>query len=345
MPPTICPQIQAQTQTQYGRSSPAVFVPQHGNGYHNDTGHRNEHCDDIATPPFLSVEELDRSSLCDHDYEELASRHNSINEQNTSKLETTAVGNGSGPGPCFQMYLHVPHSVQNSTPPNVPERGNNTPCDHDYDEPNFNLKSGKEIAVLRNGSSVVNRNSHPLPLSGGTHNPIIKRRSSPATVAVLNVANLSSIEIKQEGEMKTNSRVKDYEVPVLNSSPTQQEATNGITSCQPLASKLNKAKSMRAVMRQSRLDSPREQSSHLDTPKKHRSMHIVMQRSRSDTPKKNQNGFLDKELTRGDQTEARESVPNSKGSSPSEQSITVSSFWKCICYNVSLCSYQCWHII
>ena len=193
-------------------------------------GHRG-----IVPLPVLLIDERNPVSPTDHDYEELTSQRNSINEhQNTrSPIIRTMSGNE-------QLIPKFGHRARNNSMPLFPRKERRPVIDHDYDEPICNLK---KTPIYQNGCMAKKNAQNKAALLHKSQSSPAKR-SRPITFVVGPQS--------RRGAAK-NSKTKDYEVPVSSADQAVERARANSSAAilQPSPSlsslRLNKVKSTLAA--------------------------------------------------------------------------------------------------
>ena len=197
----------------------------------------------IVPLPVLLINERNPVSPTDHDYEELASQRNSINEQHFNSrppIFRTMSGNEQLLPPKFG------HRARNNSMPLFPRKERRPIVDHDYDEPICNLK---KTPVYQNGCMAKKNAQNKAAL-------LLKVQSSPTKRTTRPIAVVLGPQNQQRG-VAQKSKMKDYEVPVPSADQGAERGTSSSSVATLHASpslgslttlKLNKAKSMRVTV-------------------------------------------------------------------------------------------------
>ena len=254
------------------RNSPTTHPQGQANESVSSTPKMNGHRG-IVPLPILLIDGQNPISPTDHDYEELASQRNSINEQHMSIVRTMS---GNGLTPKF-----TGHRPRNYSMPIIVKKERRPVVEHDYDEPICIRKP-----VYQNGFLVVKHAQSRPKLIRGQSSPA--KQSRPVTV----------LGPKRGGGVQ-NSKTKDYEVPVSSAADSVvEEASSTIANLKPSpppdSLRRNKAKSMR-----------------------------VAKQGHSDEAMMYRSGSVGMESRIRDQIQARKCLPNSTGSSPTNQGDVV----------------------
>ena len=246
------------------------------------TGHHG-----IVPLPVLLIYEWNPVSPTDHDYEELTSQRNSINEQHLNTrppITRTMSGNE-------QLIPKFGHRARNNSMPLFPRKERRPIIDHEYDEPICNLKKTPTFQGYQNGCMAKKNAQNKAAL-------LLKSQSSPAKRSrpitfVVGPQN-------QRGTVSKNSKTKDYEVPVSSADQAVERARANSSAAilQPSPSlsslRLNKAKTTCAA-------------------KQGHQNKVMMYRS----------GSVGMESSIRAQLKARKCSPNGTGSSSSDQDDAV----------------------
>lgn len=228
-PPT---QLQGQANGKPTTSNTAFFVSK-------TNGHRG-----IVPLPILLVDERNPVSPTDHDYEELASQRNSINEQHLNRrppIVRTMSGNEQ------LMPPRMGHRARNNSMPLFPRRERRLIVDHDYDEPICNLK---KTPVYQNGCMAkINAQKKAALLLKAQSQSSPAKQNRPIAVIVG-----PQTQQRGGGAVPQKAKTKDYEVPVPSADQAVDRARSSSTSVATLHAspslgslRLNKAKSMRVT--------------------------------------------------------------------------------------------------
>ena len=219
--PPIQPQGLTNGTANHSSSNAAVIVPK-------VNSHRG-----MVPLPVLLIDGRNPVSPTDHDYEELASQRNSINEQHLNSkppIFRTMSGNEQLMPPRFG------HRARNNSMPLFPRRERRPIVDHDYDEPICNLK---KTPVYQNGCMAKKNAQNKAAL-------LLKAQSSPAKrnrpIAVV---------LGPQGQRRGVAKTKDYEVPIPSAVEGARNSSSSVSTLHASPSlgslRLNKAKSMRVA--------------------------------------------------------------------------------------------------
>lgn len=185
--------------------------------------------------PVLLIDERNPVSPTDHDYEELASQRNSINEQHLNSrppIFRTMSGNE-------QLMPKFGYRARNNSMPLFPRKECRPVIDHDYDEPICNLK---KTPVYQNGCMAKKNAQNKAALLLKVQSSQVKQ-NRPIAVVV-------GPQSQQRGVAQT-SKTKDYEVPIPSADLAVERASSSVATLHASPSlgslRLNKAKSMRVA--------------------------------------------------------------------------------------------------
>ncbi len=224
----------------------------------------NGHGRGVVPLPVFLIDERNPVSPTDHDYEELASQRNSINEQHLNSrppIIRTMSGNEQLMSPRFG------HRARNNSMPLFPRKDRRPIIDHDYDEP---ICSPKKTPVYQNGCMAKKNAQNKAAM-------LLKAQSSPVAKRTRPIAVGLGPQNQQRGvTQKLTSKTKDYEVPIPSADQAVEHSSSVATlhASPSLGSlttlRLNKAKSMRVTV------SAAKQGYHNDT-KRFRSGSVGME--------------------------------------------------------------------